>query len=110
MPRKEDKTNGDAGLKYAVQQRKIITFKYDDDEKPRTVEPFIHGKSEGGKLLLRGFQVKGSSDSAEESGWKLFDVEKMKEVKITGRGFAPKRDKYNAKDEAMKEIYVAIKD
>lgn len=109
MPRVEDKSNGDAGIKYAVQQRKLITFKYDDDTKIRTVEPFVHGKSEGGKLLLRGFQVKGASDSAEESGWKLFEIDKMKEVKITGKGFAPKRDKYNAKDEAMKEIFIAIK-
>ncbi len=74
----------------------------------RTVEPFCYGVTKNGIELLRAYQVRGHSESGNPSGWKLFRVEKMVDLKVTDEPFTGKRPGYNPDDPAMVTLYCHV--
>jgi hypothetical protein len=71
----------------AIRERRLIAFVYKD--RHRVVEPHDYGGRRGVASLL-GFQIEGESHSTPE-GWKQFDVEGIRELRVLERGFSGSR-------------------
>lgn len=90
----------------AVNQRRIVTFFY--DELPRVVEPHAVGLTRAGKIVLRGFQCAGTSNTEAEA-WKLFDLAKMEQFGSgPAAGFSGPRPGYKVGDRAMTQIFAEL--
>ncbi len=77
----------------AIKQRKLLKFIYDGGE--RVVEPYAYGYNNRNSLKLRAYQVEGYSSSGKPEGWKLFSVEKIKNIEILDEEFSTIRPEYN---------------
>jgi hypothetical protein len=87
----------------AIHERKLLRFSYDGGV--RDVEPHCHGCSKDDNDLLRGYQVGGSSRSGESVGWKMFRLDRVFGLSMTGRSFPGPRPDYDPQDDSMKTIY-----
>ena len=94
-----------ATLCKAIQQKRVIRFLYDGDL--RVVEPFCHGVSTAGHEVLRGYQMRGQSES-HELGWKLFTVSEMSGLTITDETFNGVRKFYRPNDQAMTKFFCRV--
>jgi hypothetical protein len=91
----------------AIDSRKVISFYYRGGI--RFVEPFCYGIHKSfGNEVLRGYQVRGFSEFGEPFGWKLYPVDEISKLVITGDNFRDDRDYYNPNDPMMKEIICRI--
>jgi len=77
----------------AIREKRLIEFFYENGV--RIVEPFACGYGKKGNLLLRAFQVEGYSKSGNPSGWKLFRVDKISQLRILEETFNAYREGYN---------------
>lgn len=89
----------------AIHKRQRLQFWYDSGV--RLVEPYAYGVGDGGRELLRAYQVSGFSHSREE-GWKLFRVDEMHEIEIAGEGFEEPRLGYMRNDPTMTKIFCQL--
>ena len=90
----------------AIQRHAVLHFNYDGG--PRTVEPHAHGTSTAGHEVLRAYQTSGFSRSGAPTGWRLFDVGKMRELRIGEDHFASPRPQYNPHDSAMTDVHCHV--
>jgi hypothetical protein len=90
----------------AIVHRRHLLFFYEG--LPRTVEPYVHGRSKEGADLLRAFQTEGSSKSNPTLAWRLFEVSKMRGLNASGDTFQGTRAAYNPDDPAMERIYCRL--
>ena len=90
----------------AIRNKEIIQFYYDGGI--RIVEPFCYGKNHKGNMVLSGFQVDGYSSSGKAEGWKLFKIEEMKDISLTGKKFELIRPFYNPNDTRMSIIICKV--
>jgi predicted DNA-binding transcriptional regulator YafY len=94
----------------AINSMKVIEFDYADkvgNIHHRIVEPYAHGVTRRGKDALRGYQIGGTSES-EVPGWKLFVVERMIGLIITGRTFTGTAPDYALGDKDLSPIYCRV--
>lgn len=96
---------GRSSICKAIDSHDVIVFFYDGGE--RTVEPYIHGLSIAGHELMRGYQIGGFSHSSEDSGWRLFEVEKMGAIARTETKFHTRPD-YSRNDSKIVSIHCRI--
>lgn len=73
----------------ALAARAVIEFTYHG--RRRTVEPHDLGVRHGVTQLL-AYQVRGGSRSGGIPEWRRFDVDDIKEIKLTGESFAAPRE------------------
>lgn len=83
----EDITQGN--VSQAVKKRHVVSFKYDNGDGTNrgklervTVCPCVLGVTSKGNLVFRGYQMNGSSKSAEEGkrplpGWRMFRLDRV---------------------------------
>jgi len=90
----------------AIATRSLIQFHYGGGL--RTVEPYRHGYSTAGNEVLRGYQVSGYSRSPNPTGWRLFDIGKMGQLRTAPETFRANRPGYLARDPAMRFIHCQI--
>lgn len=89
-----------------------VDYKGDEDGKmeghERTIYPMVLGKSEDGKLLIRGYHLNGWSVSRGgniQKEWRLFRADRILSMSFTGAFFRLAPDGYNPQsDKAMKQI------
>lgn len=93
-------------LKEAIGERKVVTFIYDGF--PREVEPFLIGDTTSMNAAMRGFQIGGGSKSGNPVGWRLFLLERIRNLSVTETHFSGVRPGYNPSDKAMCRIFVHI--
>lgn len=84
----------------AIRERRVIHMHYEPGA--RTVEPHAYGISADGNLLLRAYQTAGASASGEHENWKLFRVDRISSLRVSGETFAGPRPGYRQGDSAMK--------
>lgn len=84
----------------AIRSRRELVFEYHG--KVRLVWPAMHGwHVETGNELLSAYQVGGVA-SGELPGWKLFNVDQMREIRIEDQaGELP--DSYNPNDRTLRQ-------
>jgi hypothetical protein len=90
----------------AIANRLLVQFHYGGGL--RVVEPYRHGYSNAGNEVLRGFQVSGFSRSRNPSGWRLYDVGKMGQLRSAPEMFSTTRPGYMAKDRAMRFTHCQV--
>lgn len=69
----------------AIAEKRLIEFVYKDGE-PRVVEPHDYGISGGVETLL-AYQLGGESHSVASHGWRQFEVENIRQLRILDRKF-----------------------
>ena len=87
-------------IKNAIEGRRILEIYYPPGR--RLVEPHTLGYGADGSLLLRAFQNEGASASGEHVNWKLFRVDRARELEPSGNLFFGPRPGYRKGDSAMK--------
>lgn len=73
----------------AIVEKRLIEFIYKRGSS-RIVEPHDYGIHHGVECLL-GFQISGESQSGAPHGWKQFDVDQIKQLRVLERRFAGTR-------------------
>lgn len=87
----------------AINERLVIQFEYEGEI--RIVEPFVLGyHKDTGNLVLRSYRVGGYSKSDREPPWRLFDMSKVSELRVTTTMAHSNREFYNPNDKHMSEI------
>ena len=89
----------------AISGRKLVTLWYDPGA--RVIEPHAFGIGTDGQLLLRAFQIEGESKSGEHVHWKLFRIDRMRDVAHNGVTFFGPRPEYKQNDRAMTRGIIA---
>ncbi len=89
----------------AIRSKRHLLFNYDG--LPREVEPHAHGTSSKGKEVVRGFQTNGQSSSGP-LGWRLWDVAKMRSLRVANSTFANARPDYVRGDAQMHPVHCEL--
>ena len=76
-------------LVQAIAEKRLIEFIYKTG-RTRIVEPHDYG-IRGGVECLLGFQISGESRSGAPHGWKWFDIDGMRQLRVLERRFAGTR-------------------
>lgn len=90
----------------AIKNKEVLRFRYNGKE--RIVEPQTYGISIAGREVLRAHQVGGASSSGQLRMAKLFDLEKISNLRKTGRAFTGALPAHNPNDSAMVEIFATL--
>ena len=80
---------------------------FDYDGLPRAIEPHAHGTSTKGKEVVSGYQTDGQS-SRGSLGWKLWDVGKMRRLRVSETHFVGVRTGYVKGDSRMHPVHCEI--
>lgn len=86
-------------LEAAITERRLARLWYEPGT--RLIECHALGYGSAGQILLRAFQVEGASSSNEHVNWKLFRLDRMRDVELTDVAFDGPRPEYKLNDRAM---------
>ncbi len=116
-----DKNNNLEKIIFAIVNNRKISFSYSKagdttKEQKIIVEPFLVGtlKTKEVKidepLFLSAWYCATAIEKAEgkTDGWKLYDLNQMKNLVVLDETFSPKRKYYNKNDSRMKAILARI--
>lgn len=73
----------------AIAEKRLVEFIYKAGS-TRIVEPHDYGIRHGVECLL-GFQIGGESQSGAPQGWKQFEVDQIRQLRVLERRFAGSR-------------------
>jgi hypothetical protein len=90
----------------AIKNKQVLRFKYDGKE--RIVEPQTYGISIAGREVLRARQVGGESGSGQLRMAKLFDLEKISNLRKAGTAFSGALPAHNPNDHVMVEVFATL--
>jgi hypothetical protein len=99
------------GLIFAVRYRGAYDKKYHGHN--RVIYPMVLGKSSKGDILLRGYHLTGWSVSGKgtiDKEWRMFRLDRFREIIFTGSFYRLPPDKYNAQDKGMRGGIIAAAD
>lgn len=88
-----------AAIVAAIESRACLRINYDPGD--RLIEPHAFGRGKDGQLLLRAYQVSGASASGEHEHWKLFRVDRVRNIESTDQQAVAPRPGYKRGDRAM---------
>ena len=74
----------------AIARGRVLRFAYDGHE--RVVEPHGHGWTTSGAEVVSGYQTSGGSVGGRVPGWKMFHVEKVRELRVAEPFDGPRPD------------------
>lgn len=90
----------------AIRRKAVLKFSYNG--KLRTVEPQTYGLSTTGREVLRAYE-RPATNGAKRSGMaKLFDLNKISELRESGQTFQKALPADNPDDSAMAEIFATL--
>ena len=90
----------------AIRNRNVLEFSY--NRQSRIVEPQTYGISTAGHPILRGYQRAGGSISGYTKGLRLFELQKISELRKTDEQFAEARPEHNPNDSAMSQVIISL--
>ena len=88
----------------AIRHRRRLRIAYDGGN--RVIEPYVYGACESDELL-RAYQLSGFSRS-RKSGWKLFRVGAIEELKVLKERFEAPHEGYMRNDPCMEVVYSEV--
>jgi hypothetical protein len=100
------KPKRDRTILSAIKNKEVLRFNYNGKE--RIVEPQTYGVSIAGREVLRAHQIGGRSSSGQVRMAKLFDLEKISNLRKTGMVFGAALPAHNPKDSAMVEVFATL--
>lgn len=89
----------------AIKNKNVIQFLYENER--RVVEPHCYGITTAGNEGLRAFQIEGYSSSGK-MGWKMYDLNKAKNIENNGKIFQNPRLGYRKGDKGMCKIFIEL--
>jgi predicted DNA-binding transcriptional regulator YafY len=93
-------------IKDAISGRKLLRFEYDGHS--RVVEPYCLGYTDNSNLALRAYQTKGSGKT-KVPDWKLFKLQKIRNLESENEKFNGVRDGYSPNDKDLSPILMDLK-
>jgi len=96
-----------SALAIAISGRRLIEFNYKGG-RPRIVEPHDYGIRKGVEGLL-AYQISGESRSGTPHGWKNFEVEGMRQVRVLDQEFAGSRADSSQHHLPWDQLFVRVK-
>lgn len=94
-------------LEAAIRDRLIVRFTYDGHH--RVVQPATIGHHVStGNLLLRGYQVAGSSSSGAPPKWDLFKISKIRDLTLSSDRFESDPPGYRRGDRHFRTIIAQL--
>lgn len=91
----------------AIQSCNLLSLRY--RSLPRVVVPCALGVHKStGNLLLRSYQVRGTSESGNLPLWRLYDVAAMSRIEILDTTFETAPNGYNRNDRAFRRIHCQL--
>jgi hypothetical protein len=89
----------------AIEGNNIISFYYVGDNSIssgfRIVEPYVRGIGAKGQQFLRAYQLSKPSKSENKPYWRLFNILKMRNVKVLPKVFWKPKPLYNPNGDAL---------
>jgi hypothetical protein len=89
----------------AIRNHQVLAFSYSGLE--RLIEPHAVGISRAGNQVLRCYQIRGGHITPGHD-WDLCELEKIRDLRITGSIFLSPRPGYKRGDRHMTEIYAQL--
>lgn len=87
----------------AIQTRALLSFTYEG--LPRVVIPCALGQHKStGNLLLRSFQVRGTTESGSLPLWRLYDLSAVSRLEVLSESFEDAPAGYRRSDRAFAAI------
>lgn len=86
-------------LNNAIDQKLLVKFNYDTCQ--RLVEPHILGETNKGNLILKAYQIAGSTKRSKVPCWGSFTIGKIKDLELVETSFE-KRPSVNNEAEIEK--------
>lgn len=71
----------------AIDARRLLSLRYDDDVVARTFQPAVLYHSSGDKVCVGGLQIGNPAEPSENGEPRVFEVGKMRSVEVTDRPF-----------------------
>lgn len=90
-----------AAIVAAIENKRCLSIDYEPGL--RLIEPHALGTGSDGQILLRAYQVSGASASGEPEHWKLFRVDRIRDVTPDDTPSEAPRPGYKRGDRAMKQ-------
>jgi hypothetical protein len=72
-----------------IPQNLTIAIRYEDDEFYRTIDPHIAYESTTDDILIGAYQQSNPDADDKQSGWRDFDIKKIRDVIFTDDVFEP---------------------
>ena len=92
----------------AIKFKEVITFQYSDGEKYR-VEPFCMGIHKTSKNYVVRCYCNNPSESKDNlENWRLFDLDKMTEIRLTAVRIKDSRSGYTGRDSEISKMLASI--
>ncbi len=86
----------------------LLVLEFDYDERHRVVHPYLHGVTRPGHEALRAIQVGGQSRSRHFGEGKVWELAKVRNLKLTTTLFVPDDPHYNPDDSAFAQIHCRV--
>jgi hypothetical protein len=100
------KPKRDRKILSAIKNKEVLRFKYNGRE--RIVEPQTYGISIAGREVLRAYQIGGGSRSGQLRLAKLFELQKISNLRKAGTVFEKALPAHNPRDSAMVEVFATL--
>jgi len=100
------KPKRDRTILSAIKNKEVLSFRYKGKE--RIVEPQTYGISIAGREVWRARQVGGDSGSGPLRMAKLFDLEKISNLRKAGTVFVKALPEHNPNDSALVEVFATL--
>jgi WYL domain len=94
----------DQRLRSAIANKQLVRFRYKDNE--RIVEPHDYG-IQNGLVRLFCWQVGGRS-SSRIPGWRMIDVDGMRDLEVLDKHFAGNRDVPSGKHHRWDVLFIHV--
>lgn len=90
----------------AINEKRLIEFIYRAG-RPRIVEPHDYGVRKSVECLL-GYQLSGESHSGTPHGWKQFDIDQMRHLRVLEQRFAGTRADANQHHRTWDTLFARV--
>ncbi len=95
-------------IKDAINKRCKLQFIYERCK--RVVDPHVFGVSTKGHVVVLCWQTGGSSsDPKNLPNWRMFETQKINQLKILEERFVPQAKDHNPSESDVKTVYAVVK-
>jgi hypothetical protein len=88
----------------ALNQRRLLRFRYKDHTTTTTVEPYTYGENKAGNTVLSAWLVAGETHDNKPPFWRLYRESEMHNVEVLSEAFSQNRVGYNPNDSGFQVI------
>jgi hypothetical protein len=94
----------------ALQQRRMLRFRYKDRSTNTVVEPYLYGENTAGHTVISAWLVTGETHDTKAPYWRQYFVKEMQWVELLPDRFESNRPGYNANDPHFRTIECRVAD